>query len=479
MNLIDLEQNIDFETSKVEVKSILSNNPFSWLKTIAGFMNTSGGNFYIGVEDNSFKLIGFEKKEVDKVVNEFQNKIKEHISITPKMSFTYLKYVVRSKEKYIIKVYIFENEIKPIIVTFNGVPSIFVRKEGRTSPATLEEIQNMVYDSKKKEFDVVSTEAYFKKEEFTELYYFYKEQTGSELNEKILESIGFFDKDKKLYQGSILFKDDYDGDDLTLKIIVFPGFNKGSNEIEEGKVFKGNILRCLKEMKGFVDKHQSFKYQKTAFGRKEILSFPERSLTEVFVNALAHKDYMIKNAEINLFLFDDRLEVTSPGSFYKGEIVKNERNLSKLISQRRNKLISDILIRLRLMEASGTGFEKISEEYKDADLDHKPFISSTNNSFTIVLPNLVYKGGLSTDAYGKFDISYKKPKCNSKRTYGILCSCFYKYKNVNEIAKDLSLVSSSFLRQEIYSLAKENYLLTKKEGKTTYYLTNKDYVTLE
>ena len=49
------------------------------------------------------------------------------------------------------------------------------------------------------------------------------------------------------------------------------------------------------------------------------------------------------------------------------------------------------------MEAAGTGFDKIVEDYSKADEKHRPYIYSTSDHFTLVLPDLTYDGGVEAD----------------------------------------------------------------------------------
>ena len=80
--------------------------------------------------------------------------------------------------------------------------------------------------------------------------------------------------------------------------------------------------------------------------------------------------------------------------FYRGEKLGKTYNLSGIISKRRNELIANILVACNVMEAAGTGFDKIIEEYKDANEAHKPYIYSSSDHFTLVLPDLTYDSGL-------------------------------------------------------------------------------------
>ena len=63
-------------------------------------------------------------------------------------------------------------------------------------------------------------------------------------------------------------------------------------------------------------------------------------------------------------------------------------------------------------EAKGTGFEKIEKEYREADLKHKPYIFSRQNSFSIVLPDLTYEDGIDITSEM---ISLSKPILNESK----------------------------------------------------------------
>jgi ATP-dependent DNA helicase RecG len=53
--------------------------------------------------------------------------------------------------------------------------------------------------------------------------------------------------------------------------------------------------------------------------RDEMPDYPERAVFEAFVNALIHRDYMILGSEVHIDMYDDRLEITSPGGMFGGK----------------------------------------------------------------------------------------------------------------------------------------------------------------
>lgn len=326
-------------------------------------------------------------------------------------------------------------------------------------------------------YDNQLTDIKYDPKAFTKLFAFYKLQNKKELTDRLLKSIGFFNEDGYLYQGSLLFKDDYDGKDTIIKFAAFPGFTRDSNNILLSQEFKGNILDSIDAMELYLSKNQTTSYLKTNTGREERYSYPNRSVLEAFINALAHRDYSIRDSQIKFYFFPDRLEISSPGSFYYGLNFNHERNLSRIIPKRRNLLINEIFIRLRLMEGSATGFEKIQKDYEKQDELHKPFVDSTLDSFTIVLPNILFKDGLSYQALENMDLIIPSYDNSSKHDYSILSFCYFKFKTAEEIAGFLKVSASSYLRKILKNLIDQKLLVIKEEGKTNTYKTNTNLVT--
>lgn len=86
MYLEEIINDIQLETDTLECKARLNReNVVGWLKSIAGMANASGGDFYIGVEDKSNKLIGFDRFSADNERNYFNNQVNEHIVPRPQM----------------------------------------------------------------------------------------------------------------------------------------------------------------------------------------------------------------------------------------------------------------------------------------------------------------------------------------------------------------------------------------------------------
>ena len=470
---------VRLEDNMFECKAVLDrDNVIGWLKTVAGFANAEGGDFYIGVEDKTNKLIGFDRKSADSERNYFNNQVNEHLVPRPQMSISFLSYTVRDQERFVIKVAIPKSAIKPIVLKYDGIPSIFMRRDGFTNGATYEEIIEMSIQSKNTQYDLLVSDETYEAADFTKLREFYRDHTeGKELKEKALRSMGFMNEDGYLLNGAVLFKDNYDGKKTEVLCSVFSGFNKGSERIVTVNRFAGNIPETIEYIMDFVMQRMNHSMIKMSDKRSNVDAFPKRALFEGVINAVAHRDYYLDGTQIQVELFRDRLEISSPGGFYRGERFGKTYDLSGIISKRRNELISNVLVLCNVMEASGSGFDKISEEYAEADEVHKPYIYSSSDHFTLVLPDLTYERGVEDD--GMSAITFAPVPNGTDLDEKVLAYCYHQARKVAEIAAFLGVSNSTYLRKQVLGNLEENgYLLRSNISRASFYKTNHELVSL-
>lgn len=108
----------------------------------------------------------------------------------------------------------------------------------------------------------------------------------------------------------------------------------------------------------FVNQRMNHSIIKINDVRINIDSYPARALFEGVINAVAHRDYYLDGTQIQVDMFKDRLEISSPGGFYRGEKLGKTYDLSGVISKRRNELIAGVLVACNVMEAVGAAFYK-------------------------------------------------------------------------------------------------------------------------
>ena len=262
-----------------------------------------------------------------------------------------------------------------------------MRRDGFTNGATYEEIIEMSIQSKNIQYDILTSDTIYDPAQFTTLRSFYKNHNdGHELKEKFLNSIGFYNEERFLSNGAVLFADNYSGEKLPFSAPSSLALIKGSERIITINRFHGNIIATIQYMIDFVNQRMNHSMIKLDYVRQNIDSYPQRALFEGIINAVAHRDYYLDGTQIQIDMFKDRLEISSPGGFYRGEKLGKTYNLSGIISKRRNELIANILVACNVMEAAGTGFDKIIEEYKDANEAHKPYIYSFFRPFYLSTP---------------------------------------------------------------------------------------------
>ena len=467
-NLIEIQQ---FEDEQTEFKRVLDRTkPISWLKTVAGFANTHGGRLILGVNDETLDLIGYDKKNAENERNFFNNLVNQTLSPRPATTIKFIDYTIRNKTRFIIEIQINESLIKPVVLTNNGVPSIFIRRDGYTNGATSEEIITMAVNSSRVSFDRLSTDIEFNIEDFSCLSTFFTHHNPNKtLTTKALHSIGFFDENHHITKGAQLFSDQYKDGLTKIMCSSFSGFSKGSERLVTVKTIDTNICDSIDQAYEFVIQRMNQSILKLETSHQIIDAFPKRALFEGIINAIAHRDYYLNGTQINIDLFKDRLEISSPGSFYQHNPLNKTYDLTKVISNRRNQLICDVLVKCNVMEAAGTGFDKIIDEYKNADYMHRPYVYSTSNHFTLVLPDLTFKEGVVDPI-----VDQLPPISNpSKYDARILGFCKNTARSSKEIAEHLQISNSTYFRNAILqNLVDQNLLIKNTKGKTNYYFSN-------
>ena len=94
----------------------------------------------------------------------------------------------------------------------------------------------------------------------------------------------------------------------------------------------------------------------------EFPDYPERAVLECLVNALINCDYSDMGSEVHIDIYDDRLEIYSPGGMPDGSVVQ-DLDIDNVPSGRRNPVIADLFNRMNFMERRDSGFKKIKRDY--------------------------------------------------------------------------------------------------------------------
>ena len=126
--------------------------------------------------------------------------------------------------------------------------------------------------------------------------------------------------------------------------------------------------------------------------RETISLIPEEAFREAIANALVHRSWDV-NTHINMAMFPDKIQITSPGGLPKG--VSEAEFIKGGISILRNRILGNIFFRLHLIEKFGTGIRRINEAYNESRI--KPTFEVTDNSIRITLPVIQKQNNLTAD----------------------------------------------------------------------------------
>ena len=461
MKIYDLFPELDLEDYNVEFKGRLDEKkPIGWVKTIAAFANGKGGTLFIGVENKSRVIVSMTAQEADHQSLVFHNFVTNLIEPYIETEIQTIPIGEEGEKRYLLKVSVKPSQNLPVLAKNEGDRVVYVRDFGLTRSANPSELINLVTRNPSVSYDEMPTDVPYRDKDFTDLFAEYADRHQKPLNEKILSAKKFFSKDGKLTRGGLLFRDDNEDPITLLTICRYPGISKGGDEILNRQNINGPITRNIRQAVSAILEMTGEGIRKTNEGEEDFVCYPRRALVEGIANAYAHRNYFRSGAKIQVDIFVDRLEITSPGSMVGGANFVHEKNLSAIIPDHRNAFIVRVLTLVGLTQAEGTGFDKISELYLPYDEPYKPFLDSNEESTTLVLPNTQYAKGVVGEDNLFPDVFIEGGEDLDAKSRKILSFCYLKPRTVKEIADALGVSVSSYLRDQVVRrLIQQGFLL--------------------
>ncbi|MBR5914920.1 MAG: putative DNA binding domain-containing protein [Spirochaetia bacterium] len=341
------------ESRTLEYKLELPQDNQKWIKTIIAFANGAGGKFVIGV--NNKRQIKGVPAATD--VFELKDGIADKIGqlCDPQIMFDVYQESVGDKTLIIIQV--FPGNSTPYYLKALGKENgTFVRLGATTRNADLTTLDELELRKKRKSYDelpnldleVTDTDIKYLCNDFSK-------RTGKKITKETLLNLHLFGKkDGKLVATNayaiFLGKHDY------LSRIQCARF-KGTDRVKfiDKKDFSGPLLEQVENAYNFVLGHINMGITIDGLYRKEQYELPEKAIRELILNAVIHRNYMM-NSSVQMAVYDDRLEVSSPGSLY-GTLTLAEALAGR--SSIRNKVIAEVCDKLDVIEGWGTGLKRI------------------------------------------------------------------------------------------------------------------------
>ena len=140
--------------------------------------------------------------------------------------------------------------------------------------------------------------------------------------------------------------------------------------IEDTREFHDYPILAIEAATEFVQKHALYSFQIDGLRRKEKWSIPLPAVREAIINAVTHADYSQTGAPIRVQIFDDRVEIESPGLLPFGLTIND---ILQGVSKLRNRVIGRIFKELGLIEQWGSGIGRMLDSCREHGLPPPKF----------------------------------------------------------------------------------------------------------
>lgn len=385
--MFDIRKLIGETTEYDKKQSLESRKPKGWLKSVSAFANGEGGALIFGIADDG-TVTGLDNAERD--AETISEQIKSRMEPIPEFN---LKFEM-ADDKTLIILRVNKGNETPYYYTGDGVLETFIRIGNESVKATATEQKRLVMRGKNSSFDSQISSYKVDDFAFSKLRARYRKWTGSSFEDKEMVSFGLANESGVLTNAGALLADDSPIRWSRVFCTRWNGLDKSGGTIDafDDAEFSGSLIYLLEEGENFIKRNCRMMWRKTPNSREEMPEYVERSYHEALINALVHRDYLVNGSEVHIDIFDDRMEIYSPGGMPDGSVIQ-ERDPLTVPSTRRNPVIADVFGRLGLMERKGSGFGKIIHAYEhqvNFTDDKMPKFRSDRYQFTVIMPNLNY-----------------------------------------------------------------------------------------
>lgn len=413
------------ETRIVEFKETITN---TFLKTVSAFSNYDGGTIFFGIDDNG-DIKGL--LDVKQACLDIENKINDSISPQP----NYMLEIQNNDQ--IIKLTIKSGLQKPYLYKSKA----YKRNDTATIEVDTLELSRLILEGKNIRFE--------------ELPYNEQKLTFEVLHQKLKESIQIETFNKDTLKTLNLY-DNNNGYNNAAGLLAdrnhFPGidivkFGQNISVIQKRATIEN--ISILEVYDKAIDMFRDYYQYEIIEGaeRKNVEKIPEAAFREAIANALIHRAWDIES-QIRVLMFDDRIEVISPGGLPSG--ITEDEYLSGKISVLRNRNLANVFYRLGFVEIFGTGITRIKQLYESAL--RKPDFEVSENTIRIMLPVFGENINLTED---------------EKQVYALLSTTML--KPISEIAP-YTPFGKSKTTQLLKEMSQKGVVEVKGKGRGTKYI---------
>ena len=384
---IDILNFIGETTTYDKKEKIERNKSKSWLKSVSAFANGEGGTLIFGISDNN-EIIGLTNAEED--AEFISEAIKTKLDPIPTID---LKFKELNGKKLIF-LYVNEGQETPYYYIGDKQRLAYIRIGNESVVADRIQLKQLVMKGSGRTYDSLPSSYKFENMAFTKLKSVHYKRLQRSFEDSEFVSWGILDEAGKLTNAGALLADDSPMRQSRIFCTRWNGLTmtNGLGEAIDDIELEGSVIGQLQDAVTFIRNNSHKRWWKENDHREELPDYPERAVTETVANAIIHRDYMQMGSEIHVDMYDDRLEIYSPGGMMDGKLIQQLNPLT-VPSKRRNPLLADFFSRLGLMERRGSGMRKIIDAYKQYEhltTYHAPEFNSNSSEFHVTLWNLNY-----------------------------------------------------------------------------------------
>jgi len=340
-------------------------------KTVVAFANSSGGTLYVGVDDNG-DVVGVDR--TDDVLLQVNNMIRD--SIKPDVTMFAQSAEETVDGKHIVSVTVGRGSDRPYYLAGKGLrpEGVFVRHGAASVPATDTAIRRMIKETDGDSFEELRS---LNQDLTFEVATAEFKQRNVDFGASQMMTLKLMTNESIYTNLGLLLSDQCAH---TVKVAVFQ--DDTMKFFKDRREFGGSLFKQLNDAYDFIDLHNPLRATFNKLRRIDSRDFPDDAVREALLNALVHREYAMSGS-ILVKLFPDRIEFVSVGGLLRGIEVAD---IMSGFSICRNPNLAAVFYRLHLIEAYGTGMQKIFEAY--AGSGQKPVIEVTPNVFKAILPNI-------------------------------------------------------------------------------------------
>jgi len=425
------------------------------VEVVSSFANYKGGRILVGVGDKG-KIIGVDigkntiERLTDMIIDNTESKIYPEIS------------TIKSNDKNLVLISVKPSPQKPH--TANGRP--FKRVGKNTKAMSQSEYESLLLEKNrhKMKFDIeICEEAIFEDISARKISWYLKEREKARnishktnmTTKELLINLKCLINGKPTNAG-ILFFGKYPQrfmPNARLRVVKFKG-NDVINPTLDSVTCEGTLPEIIDLAEDFIRKNIRLLGTRTekSFRREDKFEYPIKAVREAVINAMIHRNYF-ESGDVRVFIFDNRIEITNPGTFPKG--VTPEHPEHKPV----NEILCQLIFDIGQIEKYGSGIKMMRSLSKEWG-NKEPYYKLSPISSTIIFESQIKESSyIELSSIEKLNERQKKA-IEYLKEYGKTTR--RDYEKINKTTKRTSV-------RDLNELLKNSIIKTIGKGPSQYY----------